>query len=135
MNGKKGLGITGLALVGLIVAGTGGEIRAQVAGSTTVGISVEEMKVVALGWSAKKKILGKAVYNDKNEKIGTVDDLIITPDKSVSYAIIGAGGFLGMGKHDVAVPVGQFKEDKGRIVLAGATKDALKAMPKFEYAK
>ena len=69
------------------------------------------------------------------EKIGTVDDLIITPDKSVSYAIIGAGGFLGMGKHDVAVPVGQFKEDKGRIVLAGATKDALKAMPKFEYAK
>jgi sporulation protein YlmC with PRC-barrel domain len=135
MNGKKGLGITGLALVGLIVAGTGGEIRAQVAGSTTVGVSVEEMKVVALGWSAKKKILGKAVYNDKNEKIGTVDDLIITPDKSVSYAIIGAGGFLGMGKHDVAVPVGQFKEDKGRIVLAGATKDALKAMPKFEYAK
>ena len=135
MNAKKGLGITGLALAGLIVAGTGGEIRAQVAGSTTVGISVEEMKMVALGWSAKKKILGKAVYNDKNEKIGTVDDLIITPDKSVSYAIIGAGGFLGMGKHDVAVPVGQFKEDKGRIVLAGATKDALKAMPKFEYAK
>jgi hypothetical protein len=103
MNGKKALGITGLALAGLIVAGTGSEIRAQVAGATTVG--------------------------------GTVDDLIITPDKSVSYAIIGAGGFLGMGKHDVAVPVGQFKEDKGRIVLAGATKDALKAMPKFEYAK
>jgi hypothetical protein len=74
------------------------------------------------------------VYNDRNAKIGVVDDLIITPDKSVSYAIIGAGGFLGMGKHDVAVP-GQFKEDKGRIVLAGATKDALKAMPKFEYAK
>ena len=111
------------------------EIGAQVAGSTTVGITVEELKVVALGWSAKKKILGKAVYNDKNEKIGVVDDLIITPDKSVSYAIIGAGGFLGMGKHDVAIPVGQFKEDKGRIILAGATKDALKAMPKFDYAK
>ena len=108
---------------------------AQVAGSTTLGVSVEEMKTVAIGWSAKKKILGKTVYNDKNEKIGVVDDLIITPDKSVSYAIIGAGGFLGMGKHDVAIPVGQFKEDKGKIVLAGATKDALKAMPKFEYAK
>jgi hydrogenase/urease accessory protein HupE len=78
---------------------------------------------------------GYAVYNDKNEKIGVVDDLIITPDRSVSYAIIGAGGFLGIGKHDVAIPVGQFKEDKGRIILAGATKDALKAMPKFEYAK
>jgi sporulation protein YlmC with PRC-barrel domain len=128
-------GLAVLALTGLIVAGAPGAIRAQVAGSSTLGVSVEELKVVAVGWSAKKKILGKAVYNDKNEKIGTVDDLIITPDKSVSYAIIGAGGFLGMGKHDVAIPVNQFKEDKGRIVLAGATKDALKAMPKFEYAK
>ena len=138
MKSRKGwAGMTALAFVGLIVMGVDGEIGAQVAGSTTVGVTVEELKVVALGWSAKKKILGKAVYNDKNEKIGSVDDLIITPDKSVSYAIIGAGGFLGMGKHDVAIPVGQFKEDKdkGRIVLAGATKDALKAMPKFEYAK
>jgi sporulation protein YlmC with PRC-barrel domain len=136
MNRRRGLsGVAALALAGLVVAGAGGPVGAQVAGSTTVGISVEEMKMVALGWSAKKKILGKAVYNDKNEKVGVVDDLIITPDKSLSYAIIGAGGFIGIGKHDVAVPVGQFKEDKGRIVLVGATKDALKAMPKFEYAK
>ena len=35
----------------------------------------------------------------------------------------------------VPIPVGQFKLGKGKIVLAGATKDALKAMPKFEYAK
>ena len=128
-------GVTVVALAGLIVAGSAGSLGAQVAGSTTVGVSVEELKVVAAGWSAKKKILGKAVYNEKNEKIGVVDDLIVTPDKSISYAIIGAGGFLGMAKHDVAIPVGQFKEDKGKIVLAGATKDALKAMPKFEYAK
>jgi sporulation protein YlmC with PRC-barrel domain len=128
-------GVAVLALAGLVVAGSAGSLGAQVAGSTTIGVSVEELKAVAIGWSAKKKILGKAVYNDKNEKIGVVDDLIVTPDKSVSYAIIGAGGFLGMGKHDVAVPVGQFKEDKGKIVLAGATKDALKAMPKFVYAK
>jgi sporulation protein YlmC with PRC-barrel domain len=128
-------GVAALTLTGLIVAGAPGWVGAQVAGSATLGVSVEELKMVAVGWSAKKKILGKAVYNDKNERIGTVDDLIITPDKSVSYAIIGAGGFLGMGKHDVAIPIGQFKEDKGRFVLAGATKDALKAMPKFEYAK
>jgi sporulation protein YlmC with PRC-barrel domain len=128
-------GVAALALAGLVVAGSAGRLGAQVAGSTTIGVSVEELKAVAIGWSAKKKILGKAVYNDKNEKVGVVDDLIVTPDKSISYAIIGAGGFLGMGKHDVAIPVGQFKEVKGRIVLAGATKDALKAMPKFEYAK
>jgi sporulation protein YlmC with PRC-barrel domain len=136
MSRKRSLsGAAGLALAGLVVVGSGGPVSAQVAGSTTVGVSVEELKVVAIGWSAKKKILGKTVYNDKNEKIGVVDDLIVTPDKSLSYAIIGAGGFLGVGKHDVAIPVGQFKEDKGRIVLAGATKEALKAMPKFQYSK
>src|SRR5262245_25890502 len=122
-----------IVLAAAVLSGTG--VQAQVAGSTTIGVSVEEIKAVALGWSAKKKILGKPVYNDKNEKIGVVDDLIITPDRSVSYAIIGAGGFLGIGKHDVAIPVGQFQDDKGRIVLAGATKDVLKAMPKFVYAK
>lgn len=136
MNRKAVLNSAGaLAVAGLLVMGSAGKLGAQVAGSTTIGVSVEELKAVAVGWSAKKKILGKAVYNEKNEKIGTVDDLIITPDKSVSYAIIGVGGFVGMGKHDVAIPVGQFKEDKGKIVLAGATKDALKAMPKFQYAK
>jgi hypothetical protein len=34
----------------------------------------------------------------------------------------------------VAVPVSTLKDDKGKLVLPGASKDALKAMPKFEYA-
>ena len=58
----------------------------------------------------------------------------MSPDKSVSYAIIGAGGFLGVGRHDVAIPVNQLKENDGKFVLAGATKAAIKAMPEFEYA-
>jgi len=36
--------------------------------------------------------MGKNVFNDKSEKVGVVDDLIIAPDKAVSYAIIGTGG-------------------------------------------
>ena len=106
----------------------------QVAGTATLAISTEQMKLVALGWSAKKKIMGKPVYNDANEKIGLVDDLIITPNQSVSYAIIGVGGFIGLGKREVAVPVSMLQEDHGKLVLPGATKDAVKAMPKFEYA-
>jgi sporulation protein YlmC with PRC-barrel domain len=109
--------------------------NAQVAGSRTVGVTKEEVKELTRGWSVKKQIMGKTVYNDDKDSIGTVDDLIITPAKSVSYAIIGVGGFLGMGKHDVAIPVNHFKVDKDRITLPGATKDALKAMPEFEYPK
>jgi sporulation protein YlmC with PRC-barrel domain len=87
------------------------------------------------GWSAKKKILGKPVYNDTGQKVGVVDDLIVAPDKAISYGIVGAGGFLGIDKHDVAIPANQFKDVGGKLTLPGATKDALKAMPKFTYAK
>lgn len=100
-----------------------------------IGIKVEEVTLVAQGWSVKKQILGKDVYNDKKDKIGTVDDLIVSPDKAISYAIIGAGGFLGLEKNDVAIPVNQFKMENGKIILPGATKEALKTMPPFKYAK
>lgn len=109
---------------------------AQVAGAATVGVTVEEMKIVVLGWSAKHKLLGAAVSNDKSEKIGSIDDIIVSPKRTVSHAIIGVGGFLGLvGKHDVAIPMDQIKLTNGRFVIAGASKDALKAMPPFEYAK
>jgi len=106
-----------------------------VAGTATIGVAVEEMKAVALGWSAKKQILDKDVYNDKNEKVGEVEDIIVAPDKAVSYVIIGVGGFLGMDRHDVAIPAGQLKAEGGKLMLPGATKETLKALPKFEYAK
>jgi sporulation protein YlmC with PRC-barrel domain len=107
----------------------------QVVGSTQLGVAVAELRDVTVGWSAKRQILGQSIYNDKGEAIGKADDIIVAPDKAVSYAIIGAGGFLGVGKHDVAIPVSQLKENDGKIILAGATKDAIKAMPPFEYAR
>ncbi|MEI8183489.1 MAG: PRC-barrel domain-containing protein [Desulfomonile sp.] len=100
-----------------------------------IGVTVTELTNVINGWSVKKKILGQSVYNDKDEKIGAVDDLIIGPDKTVTYAIIGAGGFLGIDKNDVAIPVKQFQEKDGKFVLPGATKEAVKKMPPFNYAK
>ncbi|MCX5829370.1 MAG: PRC-barrel domain-containing protein [Deltaproteobacteria bacterium] len=106
-----------------------------VAGGTVLGVSVSEIVSVVNGWSIKKQILGKDVYNDKGEKIGKVDDLIVSPDKAISYAIIGAGGFLGIDRNDVAIPVNQFKIADGKITLPGATKDVIKAMPPFQYAK
>ena len=109
--------------------------HAQVAGTTLLGVSVEEMRNVALGWSVKRTILGQTVYNDNNERVGSIDDIIIAPDKAISYAIVNAGGFLGLAKHDVAVPVSKFKLVDGKLVLPGATKEALKASPEFEYAK
>jgi sporulation protein YlmC with PRC-barrel domain len=109
--------------------------HAQVAGSTLIGVSVAELRDVTLGWSAKRQILGQAVYNDKDERVGSIDDIIVTGDKAVTYAIVNAGSFLAVAKHDIAVPVSQLKLVDNKLVLDGATRDALKASPKFEYAK
>jgi sporulation protein YlmC with PRC-barrel domain len=117
-----------------VLLGASGASVGQVAGSTQLGIAVAELREVTTGWSAKRQILGQTVYNDKDEKVGKVDDIIVAPDKAISYAIVGAGGFLNVGKHDVAIPVSQFKAADGKLILAGASRDALKAMPAFEYA-
>jgi sporulation protein YlmC with PRC-barrel domain len=78
-------------------------------------------------------IKGKPVVNEKNEKIGTLDDLIIGKDR-VLFAILQVGGFLGLGSHFVAVPYQSLKISEGpKIVLPGASKDALKNLPEFKY--
>jgi len=107
-----------------------------VAGSKVVaiGVTVTQLTEVVKGWSVKKKILGKDVYNDKDEKVGSIDDLIVGLDKASSFAIVGAGGFLGIDRHDVAIPIKQLEEKDGKFILPGATKDVIKGMPPFQYA-
>src|SRR5258708_39178684 len=95
-NAMKHTTILMLASIALI---TPTIAQAQVAGSTPLGVSVAELRDVTLGWSAKRQVLGQPVYNDKSQRIGAVDDLIIAPDKAVSYAIIGVGDFLCLAKH------------------------------------
>lgn len=101
---------------------------------SVIGIPSDEKMDLANAWSIKKDLLGKDVYNAENERIGSVEDLIVTPDEAISSAIVGTGGFLGMSKHDVAVPVNRFKVKGKHIVLPGATKVSVKAMPEFKYA-
>lgn len=50
------------------------------------------------------KLIGASVYNDRNEKIGSVDDLVLGKDNKADEVIVSVGGFLGMGTKLVAVP-------------------------------
>jgi len=102
--------------------------QVPVAGRAPLGVTVIEMETVVVGWSAKRDLFGKVVVNDKGDKIGKIDDVIISPSTdgstpAASFAIIGVGGFLGIGKRDVAIPTGQLKVNNKQLTLPGATKD------------
>src|SRR5262249_6698481 len=120
-------------LMALLVNPTVTGASAKTAGETKLGVGVIEINDVIKGWSAKRQLLGQPVYNDKDEKIGTVEDDINKRQRTVPYAIVGAGGFLGIGSRDVAIPTGQFRMANDRLVLPGATKDIVRAMPPFVY--
>ncbi len=128
-------GIVSVGIAAAVSLGAAG-VQAQTASSQTkLGVTEQETRAAERGWSAKKNFMDKAVYNDNNEKIGSIDDLVMSRNRSGTYAVIGVGGFLGMGTHDVAVPVSRLRHDGDKLILPGATKDALKAMPEFKYAE
>ena len=53
--------------------------------------------------------MGLDVYNEANEKLGDVNELILDKNGKVSAVVIGVGGFLGMGEHDIAVSLDKLK--------------------------
>jgi sporulation protein YlmC with PRC-barrel domain len=115
-------------------SGSGATRDAPIAGAVPLGITIEATAAVVKGWRASK-LVGASVYNDQNQRIGKIDDMIVSPDGKVSVAVIDVGGFLGLGKHRVAIPVDQFSDiNAKKLVLPNATKEALKALPEFTYA-
>ena len=59
-------------------------------------------------WRASK-LMGLDVYNEANEKLGDVNELILDKNGKVNAVVIGVGGFLGMGEHDIAVSMDKLK--------------------------
>src|SRR5215218_5248027 len=55
------------------------------------------------------KLTGLTVYNNNDERVGDINELIIGKDGKIESVVLGVGGFLGMGEHDVALPFGQVK--------------------------
>jgi len=123
-------------MTALLLAPAATALHAQTAGTTTtIGVSVVEMNDVVNGWSVQRQLLGQPVYNDKDEKIGKIEDIILNKERSASYGIVSTGGFLGLGAHDVAIPAKQLQMKNERLMLPGASKETLRAMPTFEYAR
>jgi sporulation protein YlmC with PRC-barrel domain len=74
--------------------------------ATTAG-SQEKMALKG-NWRASK-LMGLDVYNEANEKLGDINELILDKNGKVNAVVIGVGGFLGMGEHDIAVSMDKLK--------------------------
>jgi sporulation protein YlmC with PRC-barrel domain len=59
-------------------------------------------------WRASK-VVGLNVYNDNNESVGSINDMLMDKGGSIKAVVIGVGGFLGVGEHLVAVPFDKVK--------------------------
>jgi hypothetical protein len=131
----KGISLAGAALVAAsLIALPNLAPLAQAQGTPqAVGLVKVDVRTVATGYRSSK-LVGSTVVNEANETVGKVDDLIVTPDNKVPFAILSVGGFLGLGTHLVAVPFTSLKVADNKIMLPGATKEALKDLPEFKYA-
>ena len=89
--------------------------------------------VLATGYRTTK-VVGSNVYNEANEVIGAIDDLIVTPTDKVPFAVLSVGGFLKMGDRLVAVSSSSLEVKDKKMLLRGATRESLTKLPEYKYA-
>lgn len=78
------------------------------------------------------------IYNRGGERLGTVKDLLISPDGRIAAAVLSVGRFLGLGEKDVAVPFSALNVERrggGFRLSIDAVKDALQSAPSYEAAR
>lgn len=98
----------------------------------TAGVHAQSVIDSSYYQARASELIGKTVSNRLDQKIGTVDDLLIASDGRVSHMVLSVGEFLGIGDKLVAVPYGEVKS-QGNAVLFDRTAEQLKAQPEFRY--
>jgi hypothetical protein len=73
----------------------------------TTAATTEKMDLK--GTWRSSKLIGLDVYNRADEKLGDVNEVLLDKDGKVKAVVIGVGGFLGMGEHDIAVAMDRLK--------------------------
>ncbi len=117
---------------GTMAAGAGGMTMADTATAKIKFVTAKPAEVTS------SKLVGKNLYNNKNENVGEIEDLVIDNGKTVTGVVVSVGGFLGMGERYVLVdPSSIFlhRADGSLKAMVDTDKDALKNAPEFKYNK
>jgi sporulation protein YlmC with PRC-barrel domain len=81
--------------------------------------------------------IGTPVNTKDGQQAGRIADLVFDRDGRIELAVIGIGGFLGLGEKAVAIPFDALKSgkvDDKQVFVLNATKDQLTAAPAFKAA-
>ncbi len=82
------------------------------------------------------QFMGQTVWSASNENVGEINDLVLNKDLDTIVAVVGVGGFLGLGEKDVAIPIDKItasKDADNKLTLKiAATKQELEAAPAFD---
>jgi len=80
-----------------------------------------------------EELTGRSVATETGEDVGEIDFIGVRGDTVV--AIIGVGGFLGMGENEVAIPVEKLIMREDEVIVPGVTEERLESMPEFNEAE
>jgi sporulation protein YlmC with PRC-barrel domain len=104
-----------VAAIAVLLASASVAIAAEPATTTTTTHATDAATgTAANGRFRASKLDGVAVYNQQNEKIGTIQDLVLAADGRVETVVVAVGGFLGMGERNVGIPFAQVKWSNDR---------------------
>lgn len=77
------------------------------------------------------KVIGSAVYDRNNQKVGSVQDIILGPGGKVDNVIVSTGSTMGVGGKDIAIPMADLKTDHDRLTL-NKTQEQLSQAPAYD---
>ncbi len=162
---------TRVALLALVVSSGLSAALAQTTTAPAPSASATAPVTTSGQWRTSK-LIGLNVYNEQNEKLGDISEVLVDASGKVTGVVVGVGGFLGIGQRDIMVGMDKLKfvnepmrtntasntapatggsapttttgtsatvgatERRwypDHAILAGASKDSVKAMPEFKY--
>lgn len=101
--------ILAVALLGTaVISGAAFAQSTQPTDRAAPAASADAKMALKGNWRASK-LMGLNVYNEANEKLGDINELLVDKSGRVHAVVIGIGGFLGMGEHDIAVSMDKLK--------------------------
>lgn len=79
-----------------------------------------------------EELVGKTVYNSAGEKVGNVEEIVVNRNTRTTAAVVGVGGFLGVGEKRIVVPLDRMRMQGDRMLAPNLTKDSANTMQAYQ---